>query len=718
MAVGTLSPLDSPVWYRVAELVPRLRDHVRVHRHQYRGRRWYVLQDVASGRHHRLDEAAFWVVSLMDGRRNLQSVWSIVDGDETREAPTQDQVIQLLGTLHAADVLQCDVTPDTEELFARQRKYRGQKALGALRSPFFVRIPLLDPDKWLKRVAPRCGAVFTAAGLIAWATLVFVAAVLALLHMDAITADARAQLFTPYNLLLLWLTYPVVKAIHEFGHAVAVRHWGGEVHDVGIMLLVFMPVPYVDASAANAFASKWARVAVSGAGIAVELALASLALLVWLTVEPGLVRTLALNVMTIGGVSTLLFNGNPLLRFDGYYVLADALEIPNLATRANRYWGYLLRRYALGIATAGSPARAPGERRWFVGYGLAAFVYRLIILALIILFVADVSLTLAIVLGAWAIAGQMVLPALQRIAAMHTDPQVRERRGRALLVAAAAAGLAALVIFVPVPHRTLSEGVVWLGENAHVRTGTDCFVERLLVPPGTRVQAGAALVVCTDPLLQYRLRVVEARLAELRARHQAAIQEDRARAQIVADRIAAVENERDDARAAADRLVVRSATDGVFVLPTPEDLPGRFLAQGELVGYVLDAARLDLRVAIAQSDIGLVRSQTTGVAVKLVEQPQRSFAANIQRASTAASSYLPAAALGTRGGGPLPTDRTDDTGLRLLEPAFVLALELAEPAPPRLPGARVYVRFDHGNTALALQWYRSARQMLLRRLAV
>ena len=120
---------------------------------------------------------------------------------------------------------------------------------------------------------------------------------------------------------------------------------------------------------------------VAAAGMAVELFVAALALFLWLNVESGRVSAIAYNVMLIGGVSTLLFNGNPLLRYDGYYVLADWIEIPNLAQRSTRYLGYLLQHYILGVDDAVSPVTAPGERAWFICYGIASFCYRLFILA-------------------------------------------------------------------------------------------------------------------------------------------------------------------------------------------------------------------------------------------------------------------------------------------------------------------------------------------------
>ena len=165
-------------------------------------------------------------------------------------------------------------------------------------------------------------------------------------HWRELTADISDRILAVDNLLLIAVCYPVIKALHELGHGYAVKAFGGAVHEVGVMFLVFAPMPYVDASASSEFRSKWRRALVGAAGMGVEVFVAALALYVWLLVEPGLVRALAYNIMLIASVSTVLFNGNPLLRYDGYYILTDVLEIPNLWQRAARYWGYLVERYA------------------------------------------------------------------------------------------------------------------------------------------------------------------------------------------------------------------------------------------------------------------------------------------------------------------------------------------------------------------------------------
>ena len=358
--------LFSPSWYRVAELKPRLRSHVEIHRHEYRGRLWYVLQDHAGGRSHRLTPAAYRLVGLMDGVRTVEQLWQLTDAQVSDAAPTQDEVIRLLGQLHAADALICDAPPDGQELFRRFQRHQRMRWKQRLWTPLAVRLPLFDPDRFLERGLPLVRPLFTGYGVGIWLAVVATGIILAGVHWTDLTQNIVDRALTPQNLLLLWLVYPVVKALHELGHGFAVKIYGGEVHEIGIMFLVLIPIPYVDASAASGFRGKYRRMTVGAIGIAVELFLGSLALFVWLNAEPGAVHAVAYNIMLISGVSTLLFNGNPLLRFDGYYVLADGLEIPNLGTRSNKFLGYLAQRYLFGTRDAESPANTFGEKVWFV----------------------------------------------------------------------------------------------------------------------------------------------------------------------------------------------------------------------------------------------------------------------------------------------------------------------------------------------------------------
>src|SRR5262249_31618300 len=191
--------------------------------------------------------------------------------------------------------------------------------------------------RFFERTRPLAKWLFGPAGAILWLVVVPPALLLAAQHWQELGANASDQILAANNVLPLALVYVALKALHEFGHGFAVKAFGGAVHELGVMILVLAPLPYVDASAASGFRSKWRRALVGSAGMIVEVFFAALALYIWLVVEPGLVRALAFDAMVVAGVSTVVFNGNPLLRYDGYYILADLLEIPNLAQRAARY---------------------------------------------------------------------------------------------------------------------------------------------------------------------------------------------------------------------------------------------------------------------------------------------------------------------------------------------------------------------------------------------
>jgi putative peptide zinc metalloprotease protein len=707
--------LFSPSWYRVAGLKPRIRAHTVIHRHAYRGQVWFILQDHASGRSHRFSPAAHHFIGLMDGERTVQQLWEATSAQLGDAAPTQEEVIRLLGQLHSADALLCDVPPDSMEVFRRYQRHERQQWRQRLWTPLALRFPLWDPDRFLARTLPYVQPLFGWFGLLLWLAVVGTGVVLAASHWTDLTKDVVDRVLAPQNLLLLWLVYPVVKALHELGHAYATRRWGGEVHEIGIMLLVLTPVPYVDASFAWGFRDKYQRMVVGAAGIAVELFLGSLALFVWLNVESGAVRAVAYNVMLISGISTLLFNGNPLLRFDGYYVLADAIEIPNLGTRANKYLGYLFQRYVCGVRDAENPAASPGERVWMVAYGIAAFVYRIFIMFVIILFIAGKFFAIGVLLAIWAVATQIIVPFGKGLSFLATSPSLRRQRGRvastSLLVALAVLGL---LFVVPVPSWTRAQGVVWVPEEAQVRAGTEGFVERVLAPVDSRVARGQPLLKAADPFLETRVALLRAQLQELSAQYDALVREDRVQAAMVREEMSSVTANLQRAREREAELTIRSPSEGRFVAPSAADLPGRFLAKGQLVAYVVGPKTLMARVAVGQEDIALVRERTKAVEVMLDDWGAAPVPAVIRREVPGASNQLPTAALGSAGGGPIAVDPRDNKGVTALGRVFQLELELPPEVRSWYLGARIYVRFDHGLEPVGFQIYRALRQLFLR----
>ena len=711
--------LFSPSWYRVAGLKPRLRRHAHIHRHHYRGELWYVLQDLASGRYYRFTPTAYQVIGLMDGRLTVQDLWEKASERFGDEAPTQGEMVNLLSQLHAADVMLCDVPPDTAELFRRHSKQERSWWKTNLRSPLSLRFPLFKPEKFLARTAYLVRPLFSTYGALLWLAVVGAALVLAGLNWQDLTEGVMDRVLSGQNLVLLVLVFPFIKALHELGHGYAIKILGGQVPEMGIMLLVFMPVPYVDASSSLAFREKWQRVLVGAGGMLVELFVASLAVFIWLFLSPGFLRSICFNVIFVASVSTILFNGNPLLRYDGYYILSDLLGILNLGQRGTNYLGYLFKRYAFGLKEE-PPYVGPGERFWFIFYTIAAFVYRIFLYFAIISFIAAKFFFIGILMAIWSIVGLAVVPAVKKIHYVMTSPALREKRGRAVAVTwGLILGVLVLLFLMPFPSWTRTEGVVWAPDESLVRAGAEGFVDRVRATPTTSVKTGEVLIECRDPLLVANVRVLEAQLRELEVQYNdLTSQLDSVKAGIIKEEIDQTRGNLARARERQAALMIRSPGDGLFILPGAEDLPDRFLKQGDLVAYVLNKDRPTVRVVATQSDIDLVRQRHRGVKVRLASQVDRVIPALIKREVPGGMEKLPSTALGQGGGGEVPIDPRDKDGLKTFENLFQLDLQLDEPVAHFCLGGRAYVRFDHGYSPLGFQLYRSLRQLLLRRFNV
>lgn len=708
-----------PEWYRVAQLRPRLRAHVRLHRHRYRGHTWHVAQDAVTGRFHRFSAAAWHVIGLMDGERTLETIAADAAEQLGDDAPGQREIIRLLHQLHVAELLRTDVGGDVAELAARGRRQRRAKLLAGLRTPLAIRIPLVDPERFLAATAPIGRALFSRGAALAWVALMVAAAVVAGSHWHGLTDNLTERLLAPQNLVVIWLVFPVVKVLHELGHAWAVKRWGGEVHEMGVMLLVFTPVPYVDASQASAFRERSRRALVGLAGMLVELAVAALALFVWATVEPGLLRTVCYNVMIVAGVSTLLFNGNPLLRFDAYYVLSDLVEIPNLADRSNRYVYYLVQRYAFGVEDADSPVQVPSERPWLAGYAVASFVFRMFLYFSIILFVSGQFFLVGVLLATWSIVNLFVLPLGRGLRYLLTSARLARRRRRALgVTAASVAGLAALLLALPLPYATVAEGVLWLPDDAIVRPEAPGVVRTALPGDGTAVDAGSRVAALEDPLLPAEVAVLEAEVRALEARHAFFQFSDPAQANIAAEQLAAAREVLARARERFDALTVQSPAPGRLVFADGVPPLGAWVERGRNLAYVFTGGPPRVKVAVDQNDIDAVRRRTERVSVRLVHALGETVPARVLRVVPAGTHRLPSPALGTSGGGRIAIDPRESDLVTTLEPVFELELELPAQAGTRAVGSRVYVRFDHGYEPIGWRWYRDLRRLLLRQLDV
>jgi putative peptide zinc metalloprotease protein len=728
---------------------------VQVFRQHFRGQMWHVLQDPGSNQFFRLNDTGYHFVGLLDGRRTVAEVWNICNEQLGDASPTQGEAIALLGQLYTSNLLQADVPPDAMGLFRRYKQRVGREVRGYLTNLLFIRIPLIDPDRFLERWVGIFGALFSAVGFILWLAIMCTGVYFLLGRTDELGNQAMGILMTA-NLPLLAISFWIVKIVHEFGHGFACKKFGlqaggGEVHTMGIMFLIFMPLPYVDASSAWAFRSKWHRVTVGAAGMFCELAIAAIAAIVWASVGPGMVKAVAYNCMFIASVTTLMFNANPLLRYDGYYILSDMLEIPNFAQRSKSYLYYLVKRYIWSVHNPRNPANTTGEKIWFVFYGIASTIYRLFILIVILMFLSDrlpeqlkfIAMIAAVVSGAvW-----LCTPIFKFIKYLATSGELARVRGRAVTsTLLTVTSIIVLVGVIPMPDRVRAEGVVEPLGLSIVYARTDGLVANFL-PSGTEVSAGDVLINAmpqtgaNQPSEQFinnlnneliaQRQILKAEYAKIKKQQDWALAESEHA--VVASRI-------EEAKAKAEQiqrvendirnLTVRSPASGVWISPDVDRLKGNFLQKGQQIGLVANRQPGNLIVrAVAPQEIGgmlyelrNIKNHTIPLEIRIQGRPVPAMAGKIRKILDSAQDILPSPALGYAVGGPVVTRQDDRQGLMAAEGFFEIHItpktdRTDESGSPiiLLPGQRVVVRFDMPAKPLVAQWWRSLLQLLQRK---
>jgi len=711
----------------VAGIRPCLARQLNVRRQQLRGETWFVLANPVSGRSVRLNHAAYALAARMDGRHSVQQLWDrSLQRDE--DAVAQDEMIDLLAQLREAALVRFDQAADFDTLLPHLDTIARPGGRGSLLA---WRIALGNPTRLLNRLAPLQDLFFSRAGALLW--LLAVASLLALAVQNGPTLWAYALhwMATPRFALLAALLYLPVKLVHELSHGLAVRRWDGQVREAGVTLMLLLPVPYLDASAASSFAQRRARITVSAAGIMAELAIAALALPLWLWLDDGLARDCAFVTLVITGVSTLLFNGNPLQRLDGYYIFCDVLQLPNLGPRSRAWWLDRLRRHLLAATDAEPMAVARGETPWLAAYAPLSWLMVLFISTVAVVWLGGISFMLGLLAGsllAWQVLLRPVTRLLGQLRRSALAHRASTRRWRRTLLAAALTLM--LVMAVPWPQSTLVQGVVWPPDKAQLRVEESGFVEKVAAVDGQSLQAGDLVLQLASPQLHSDYARQTGRVAALEGElvgsfragltGQAGASTGDARAELLA---AQAELQRLQAR--VQLLAVRAQVDGRLVLSNALDLPGQFLRRGQLMGQTLDGRPVVIRVALPEHRAGDLRDVTEAVSVRLSGSPRERHPARLLRDSTSAVMQLPSAALSAKHGGDIVTDPSDTSDRAPLGPVVLLDVVLqpsvtSDAAPfDAAAGARIgeraWVRFGASAQPLALQWARTLRSQLLRR---
>ncbi len=679
--MATANRTFSEFWYRVATLRVSLHPQVRVCRQYYRGERWYLLHDPFNNQFHRVRPAAYDFLVRLGPDCTVQAAWEACLAAHPADAPGQADVLHLLTQLYAANLLHYELPPESEAFFERYRKRvrREQQALWL--NVMFARFPLWDPEALMRRLQPLARLLFGWPGLVAWLAAVGWAVKVGLENAEALREQTQSVL-APGNLFLLYIGLALVKVIHELGHALACKRYGGEVHTLGVMLLIFTPVPYVDVTSSWAFRARRQRIVVAAAGMLAELFVAAGAMVVWAATSPGVVHSVAYNMIFVASVSSVLFNGNPLLRYDGYYILADLLDIPNLHGRASRQLRHLAERYLFGRRASRSPAQGRREAVWLACYGLLSGAYRAVVFSAMILLVARRYLIVGALMAVACAVAWGGVPLVRFAGYLAASPALERTRARALAATAGlAAGLALLLAVLPLPCRFLAPGVLRAVERDDVSNAAAGRLAAVLTPSGQSVTNGQPLVRLADDELDLDLAAVEARLAQALAMQRRALRESTADLGPLAQYLAAVRGQRERLLQQRAGLIVRAPRAGLWIAPVLAEQTGVRIDRGTLLGSVVNPARFRFVATVSQAQASrLYDGGIRHAAVRLRGRAGQPLAVLDRAILPAERRELPSAALGWRGGGEVAVTPDDRGGTRAAETFFEVRAELAPAA--------------------------------------
>jgi len=712
------------MWYRVGPTTPRLSAHARVVRQHYGPTIAYVVEDPASGQFYRMSESAHFLLGMLDGRTTVDQAWEACNDQLGDAAPTQREVIDLLSRLQLFGLVLGESAIDAEMLqqrLAKAKRQRTQKRTGRW---MFPHIPIVNPEPFLRRHEKLCRLLFSRTAGVVWIIVVSIALAMLFANADRFGDELNkiAQL-SASTIATLGLIFLGLRIVHELGHAMACKAFGGRSTEIGVIMIAYvMPLPYCDASSAWRFARMWPRVCVSLAGILAETVLAAIAVFYWVFGSDPVWTSIAYQVMLVSGVSTLVFNLNPLLRYDGYYILSDLTGTPNLAQRSREMLKHLIQRYAFGVKGSRGPSlRSLGEGWLLAIYGLLATPYRVFIAIAILLIIASKYLTLGVVLAVAMGAIWLVYPIFKTTGFLLSDSKLEGHRARAIgLTMAALAVVLGPIMLVSLPTPTYAVATVEPARMEGLRTLEGGVLIELLVDPGDIVEEGQIVARLENPRLQAELEATRARLAQARAQYRTALKGPPAEQEEFRQAVRVVEEQAARAERRVTNLVVLAPVSGV-VSPmsnqTSADLRGRigsWVSRGTALGMVVSEDNLLIRAMVPDRDHAFVfRGQEVGevnARVRLASAPGDVIKADVLRTAALGSKELTSPSLASQSGGGITTDpRTADRAVALT-PSFVVDLQLAELTAAAAPGVRASVRLEGPSRPLGVRWWRRASQ--------
>lgn len=707
-------------WYRIAGLRVGLRPGTLVQRHKYRGEPWVVLHEPAHAGWFRARPDTYTRIAALTPDRTLGEIWEAQTRTDPATAPGQEDFFLLIKELYKANLLTVEGGVSENRILERAIQKKHKPLPARVSELLFFRVPLWDPEPFLKRHTRVIAALYSSP-----AVAVVIVTLLAALVTFALNAERAlgqsAQILQLSNLVPLYLTIFFTHILHEMSHAALTKLYGGHVRTMGVMLLLFTPLPYADLSSAWSFRDKWKRAAVGAAGMYADVFSCAVAVLVWAASPPGIVNEIALNVMFVTAVYTLMFNSNPLMRFDGYYILSDLVEIPNLHQAAKKQLDATFRRFVLREPLAPEERVTRRRRSFLLGFFAVSNIYRLVIMAGIVIFIADRYFGLGLVVASALVFTAFVMPITKALKPLGS-PQFRRKHRRPLTrLAAVAAAIVAALVLVPVPDARRLDGVVASERSLRVHAPATGILIAAGPASGDAVRAGDLIARLDNPELDLQLRNLRARLrgAELRAVQSrarastdlAAIDEEIAR---LTATIAALETERSG-------LVVRAPHDGIWQDRGLAGREGAWLARGITLGDIIPEGGYVFRAILRQEAAdGIGGLHPDAARLRLEGARGEDIAVTALSVVPFSRRDLPSEVLGSAGGGDLAVSVAPPEGGRAgtqaVERFFLIKAAFpVDAAQSGLSGRSGWLRVTLPPQPLAMQGWRGARQFVQRR---
>ncbi|MDB4408601.1 hypothetical protein N9165_00860 [Akkermansiaceae bacterium] len=700
-------------WYRVSRSRVHLLPGVEMIRQTFRDEPWYVVCDRLGHRFFRIRPAAYRFICYLEDADTVEEAWERALEIDPSDAPGQGEVIQLLSQLYQSGLLRSDQIADIDALEDSKQKEETQKRKQRMASFLFLKIPLFNPDPFLKKTLSLFAWLFTPFGALLW-FLVFGWGVQAFIENWERFSDTSRSILGWSNLPYLYLSLIITKVLHEFGHGYACRRYGREVPEMGVMLLVFNPLPYVDASSCYAFARKYQRVVVGVAGMAVELFVAAIAVKIWAEGGDGVLSRVAYNVAITASIGALLFNLNPLLRFDGYHILCDLLETPNLQGRSQTLVKWWFNKKIFKIDPGPIPTTSRREQIGFTFYFFASWIYRFLLMIGILIFVSKqfliVGVILALIFGVvWGI-----LPFIKGIRYVCFSPKLMNRRTRALgIVTLFVGAIIAFLTFFPMPYYFRSDGVVRSSSFQNVYTNSPGRIVELVTPSGEMVEAGQVLLKLSNRELEQegKLILIERERGALLMRQDR--NEQGTKLAGLKAFLKALDSREEALKEQMASLVVRAPVSGRWIADDLHEVMGSVLPRGQSLGMVRGEEGYVFSAVVHQRDAG--RLNLIDSEVKIRGQEGDEVMLRELDAIPAGLEVLPSAALGVAGGGSLGVSADDATGSQTTEPYFQVRGTIEVPDGVILQhGQRGVARFPLPKTPLMSQWSHAVRQFFQR----